>query len=66
MLYSKLPPADLIIAIYNDTVNKVIAEVTFTPNDIKKVDGTMPKILNAGSKDFKTKFADKIKILATY
>lgn len=58
--------ANLIIAIYNDTANKVIAEVTFTPDDIKKVDGTMPKTLNAASKDFRTKFADKTKILATY
>tara|TARA_Y100001972_G_scaffold87702_1_gene107275 strand:+ start:56 stop:496 length:441 start_codon:yes stop_codon:yes gene_type:complete len=58
--------ADLIIVIYNDTYNRVIAEVMFTPNEIKKVDGTMPKTLNAASKDFKEKFADKIKILATY
>ena len=58
--------ADLIIIIYNDTYNRVIAEVTITPDDIKKVDGTMPKTLNAASKDFKEKFADKTKILATY
>tara|TARA_Y100001937_G_scaffold88431_1_gene119582 strand:+ start:58 stop:498 length:441 start_codon:yes stop_codon:yes gene_type:complete len=58
--------AELIIVIYNDTYNRVIAEVMFTPNEIKKVDGTMPKTLNAASKDFKEKFADKIKILATY
>ena len=58
--------AELIIVIYNDTYNRVISEVMFTPNEIKKVDGTMPKTLNAASKDFKEKFADKIKILATY
>ena len=58
--------ADLIIIIYNDLANKVIAEVTVTPNDIKKVDGTMPKDLNIAKKDFRTKFADKTKILATY
>ena len=63
---SNKEPADLIIVIYNDTYNRDIAEVMFTPNEIKKVDGTMPKTLNAASKDFKEKFADKIKILATY
>ena len=63
---AKKDTADLIIVIYNDTDNKVIAEVMFTPNEIKKADGTMPNTLNAATKDFKEKFADRIKILATY
>tara|TARA_B100000424_G_scaffold204583_1_gene161660 strand:- start:55 stop:498 length:444 start_codon:yes stop_codon:yes gene_type:complete len=59
-------PADLIIIIYNDLVNKVIAEVTVTPDDIKKVDGTMPTQLNIDKKNFRREFADKTKILASY
>ena len=58
--------ADLIIIIYNDLVNKVIAEVTVTPDDIKKVDGTMPTQLNIDKKRFRREFADKTKILKTY
>ena len=58
--------ADLIIIIYNDEKNKVIGEITITPDDIKKVDGTMPTNINVGSKDFRRDFADKTKILATY
>ena len=58
--------ADLIIIIYNDLVNKVIAEVTVTPDDIKKVDGTMPTQLNIDKKNFRREFADKTKILASY
>ena len=58
--------ADLIIIIYNDLVNKVIAEVTITPNDIKKVDGTMPSQINIQKSAFRKQFADKTKILKTY
>ena len=58
--------ADLIIIIYNDLVNKVIAEVTVTPDDIKKVDGTMPTKININKSAFRKQFANKTKILATY
>ena len=58
--------ADLIIIIYNDLVDKVIAEVTLTPDDIKKVDGTMPDYINIQKSAFKKEFADKTKILASY
>jgi len=58
--------ANLIIILYNDLLNKVIAEITIIPDDIKKVDGNMPESINVGSTDFRKEFADKTKILARY